>query len=393
VTAPASIPLLEAELSEERALFRASVRELVRREIAPRAHEIDEASRFPREALAAMAPLGYLGIPVPEDLGGAGGDLLDYLVAMEEIAAACASTALTLAAHTSLATLPIVAFGTERQKQKHVPDLAAGRKLGAFCLTEPQSGSDAAGLRTTARRQGDRWLLSGTKLYITSGSHADTFIVAARTDASVERGARGVSAFIVERAYGGISVSRVEDKLGMRGSDTAEVVFQDCPVPAENVLGKEGEGFGLFMKILDGGRLGIGAMGIGIARASLEWAAGYARERRAFGKPIAELGAIRSKIADTALGIHAARLLVEDAARRRLAGEPHTAQAAMAKLYGSELAVRAAKDAIQILGANGYSREYPVERFYRDAKLLEIGEGTSEVLRIVIAKGVLREGA
>ncbi len=379
----------QAELDEEHSLFRRMVRDFVEQEIVPRAGETDEESRFPREIIDSMAPLGLLGIPVPEEYGGAGADLLSYMIAMEEVAAGCASTALTLAAHTSLATLPILLNGTEAQKRQYVPDLAAGRKLGAFCLTEPHAGSDAAALKTAARRDGDRYVLDGSKVFITNGSHADVFFVAARTGPPGPKGTEGVSAFIVERAFGGIAIGRREDKLGMRGSDTTEVFFQGCPVPRENLVGAEGSGFDVFKRTLDGGRIGIGAMGVGIARASLDFATRYAGERRAFSKPIAELGAIRAKIADMATGIHAARLLVHDAARRRMAGLPHTVEAAMAKLFASELSTRAAKEAIQILGGNGYSREYPVERFYRDAKLLEIGEGTSEVQRLVISRGVL----
>ena len=382
--------VLYGELPEERALFRETVRGFAGREIAPRAGLFDEEARFPAEVLQVMGPLGLLGIPVPEAYGGAGADILDYMIAMEEISAACASTALTLAAHTSLATLPILAFGTEEQKRKYLPDLASGRKLGAFCLTEPQSGSDAASLATTARAKDGRYIIDGTKIFITNGSYADVFLVAARTGPPEERGARGISALIVERAFGGISVGRVEEKLGMRGSDTAEVVFQGTEAPAENLLGTRDEGFDIFLETLTGGRIGIGAMGVGIARAALDFAAAYARERRAFGKALAEMEAIRFKVADMATGIHAGRLLVQDAARKRMAGKPHVLEASMAKLFASEMATRAAKEAIQILGGNGYSREYPVERYYRDAKLLEIGEGTSEVQRLVISKGILR---
>ena len=296
-----------------------------------------------------------------------------------------------MAAHTSLVTAPILALGSDALRRRYVPDLATGKKLGSFCLTEPGAGSDAAGLITTARRDGDRYVLDGVKLFITNGSYADIFLVAARTAPREGLSARGVSIFVVERGFGGITVPRVEDKLGLRGSNTAEVVFQGCPVPIENRIGAEGDGFSVFMKTLDGGRIGIGSMGVGIARASFEVAARYALERQAFGKPIAELGAIRVKLADMATGIHGARLMVHHAAERRSAGKPHVAEAAMAKLHASELAVRAAKEAIQILGANGYSREYPVERYYRDAKLLEIGEGTSEVQRLVISREALEE--
>jgi butyryl-CoA dehydrogenase len=381
--------LLDPELPEDRALFREGIREFVKREIAPRAQEIDERGTFPEETFKAMGPAGLLGIPIPEAYGGTGADLLDYLIAMEEITAACASTALSLAAHTSLASLPILAFGTEDQKKRYLPDLASGTKLGSFCLTEPQAGSDAGGIRTEARRAGDRYILNGSKVYITNGSYAELFLVAARTAPPGKGRGEGVSAFIVEKAFGGVSPGRREDKLGMRGSDTAEIFFKDCEVPAANLVGAEGKGMTVFLKTLEGGRIGIGAMAVGIARASLEAASNYARERKAFGKPLAQLGAIREKIADMAVGLHAARLLVREAARRRMEGLPHVVEAATAKLFASELASRAAREAIQILGANGYSREYPVERYCRDAKLLEIGEGTSEIQRIVIAKSVL----
>src|SRR5262245_32340809 len=262
--------VLDDELTGERSLFREMVRDFAAGEIAPRAGAFDEEARFPAEVLQAMGPLGLLGIPIPEAYGGAGADLLDYMVAMEEISAACASTGLTLAAHTSLATMPILVFGTEEQKKKYLPDLASGRKLGAFCLTEPQAGSDAAGLTTAARPKDGRYVLDGTKVFITNGSYADLFLVAARTGPAGEKGGtRGISAFIVGRALGGISVGRVEEKLGMRGSDTAEIVFQGTEVPAENLLGTLDDGFSIFLHTLTGGRIGIGSMGVGIARAAL----------------------------------------------------------------------------------------------------------------------------
>jgi len=376
--------MIDLELSEEQALFRETVRDFARDVIAPLAPRTDEESRFPREVIDDMARLGFLGIPIPEEYGGAGGDVMSFVLAMEEIAWACGSTALTLAAHTSLASLPILAFGTEEQKRRFLPDLAGGRTLGAFGLTESHSGSDAAGMRTQARRAGGDWVLNGSKMYITNASHAGVFIVAART--SEGAGTRGISAFIVERDFRGFSVGKKEDKLGLRGSDTCEVLFNDCRVPASHLLGDEGEGFRHFKHTLIGGRIGIGAMAVGIAQAALDRAVEYARERKAFGRPIAELGAIEEKVADMAMGVHASRLLVHDAARRRLEGRPHTLEASMAKLFASETAVRVAREAIQVLGANGYSREHPVERFFRDAKLLEIGEGTSEIQRIIIAR-------
>ena len=377
------------DLTEEERLFQGMVRDFARREIAPIAREIDETSRFPAETIEKMGPLGLLGIPVPEEYGGAGANLLSYVIAIEEIAYACGSTALTLAAHTSLATLPILHFGTEEQKRRYVPDLAAGRKLGAFGLTESHAGSDAGATRTRAVRDGSRYVLSGSKAYITNASHASTFVVTART--SDAPGPRGISSFIVEKDFPGFSAGKKEDKLGLRGSDTAEILFEDCIVPAENLLGREGEGFGNFMRTLDGGRIGIGAMALGIGQAAFDQAVAHARVRKAFGEPIASRGAVQEKITDMAVALHASRLLVYDAARRREEGRPHTREASIAKLFASEAAYRIAKDAIQVLGGNGYSREYPVERFFRDVKLLEIGEGTSEIQRLVISRSVFEE--
>jgi alkylation response protein AidB-like acyl-CoA dehydrogenase len=313
------------------------------------------------------------------------------MIALEEIAYSCASTALTLAAHTSLCTLPIVAFGSEEQKERYVADLAAGRKLGAFGLTESHAGSDAGATRTRAVKDGKHWLLTGSKSYITNASYASIFVVTARTGEG--EGTRGISSFIVERDFPGFAVGKKEDKLGHRASDTAEILFDGCRVPAENLLGREGEGFANFMKTLDGGRIGIGAMSVGLAQAAMDLAVKYALQRKAFGVAIAEQGAIQEKVADMAAQVHASRLLVYDTARRRQAGRPHRREASITKLMASEAAYRVTKDAIQILGGNGYSREYPVERFFRDAKLLEIGEGTSEIQRLVIARDIFREAS
>jgi len=381
---------LVTDLSEEQLELREAVRDFARNEIAPQAARADEEGRFPEEIVADMAELGFLGLPVPEEYGGVGADLFSYVLALEEISYACGSTALTLAAHVSLATLPILYFGTEEQRQRYVPDLASGKTLGAFGLTEAHAGSDSGGTRTTARREGESYVLNGSKLYITNASRAGVFVVTARTGDS-EDGTRGISSFIVEKGTAGLEIGKREDKLGLRASDTCEVLFSDCRVPASQRLGDEGEGFANFMKTLDGGRIGIGAMGVGLAQASFDYATDYAKQRVAFGKAISRQGAIREKIADMATAIHASRLLVYDAARRRMAGRSHTREAAIAKLYSSEAATRIARDAIQILGGNGYSREYPVERYYRDAKLLEIGEGTSEIQRIIISRSVLKD--
>jgi alkylation response protein AidB-like acyl-CoA dehydrogenase len=313
------------------------------------------------------------------------------MLALEEIAACCASTALGVAAHTSLATLPILTFGSEEQKRRYVPELAAGRKLGAFGLTESQAGSDAAATRTRAVKDGRDYVLNGSKAFTTNASQAAVFIVTART--ADEPGARGISSFIVERGFPGLSVAEKEDKLGFRASDTAGIFLEDCRVPAANLLGKEGEGFHNFMKALDGGRIGIGAMGVGIAQAALDLVVARVRARRGSRALEEEEGLIREKIADMAMGLHASRLLVYDTARRRMEGKPHTREAAIAKLFSSEACYRVTREAIEILGADGCSRELPLERFFRDAKLLEIGEGTSEVQRLVISREVLRSGA
>jgi alkylation response protein AidB-like acyl-CoA dehydrogenase len=377
------------ELTQEQGLFRDMVRDFVRAEVAPEAARLDEESRFPAETLSKMAGLGLLGIPVPEEYGGAGADLFTYVLALEEIAGACGSTALTLAAHTSLATLPILRYGSEELRRRYVPELASGRWLGAFALTESGSGSDAAALQTRALRVGSEYVLNGSKAFITNASRAGVFVVAARTSAG-DRG-KGISALVVEKGYAGLSIGKREDKLGLRGSDTCEVQFSDCRVPAGNLLGAEGEGFRCFLETLVGGRIGIGAMGVGMAAAALDVAADYARQRVAFARKLAQLGAIQAKVADMATSIEAARLLVYDAARRRVKGLSHVKEASMAKLFASQTATRTAREAMQVLGANGYSREFPLERIYRDAKLLEIGEGTSEIQRLIIAREVLGE--
>jgi alkylation response protein AidB-like acyl-CoA dehydrogenase len=378
------------DFGEDQALFRQMIRDFARKELAPLAAQIDEEGRFPLETMEKMAPLGLLGIPVPEEYGGAGADLLSYMIALEEVSYACASTALSLAAHTSLCTLPILRFGNEGQKRRYVPDLAAGRKLGAFGLTESQAGSDAGATRTRAVKKGQHYILNGSKLYITNASYASTFVVTART--SDEPGTRGISSFIIEREFPGFAVGKKEDKLGLRGSDTAEILFEDCRVPLGNLLGAEGEGFGSFMNTLDGGRIGIGAMAVGIGQAAFDEAVRYAKIRQTFGTALSGHGMIQEKVANMAAALHAARLLVYDTARRRQAGRPHTREASITKLFASEAAYKITKEAIQILGANGYSREFPVERFFRDVKLLEIGEGTSEIQRLVIARDVFRDG-
>lgn len=379
---------MDFALSEEQRMIRDTVREFAQAEVAPRARDVDETGRFPRENFERMAALGLMGLPIPEKYGGAGADTLSYALAVEEISAACGSTGLTYAAHVSLVCSPLYYFGTEAQKQEYLVPLAQGEHFGAFGLTEPQSGSDAAGLRTTAVREGDNWVINGQKMWITSGAIADTLIVAAVTDP--ERGAHGVSNVIVEKGTPGFTAGKNEPKMGLKGSITSQLFFENCRVPAENILGDPAEGFVQFMKTLDGGRISIGAMALGLGRAALEAAIAYAKERHAFGQSIANFQAIQWMIADSSTELEAARLLLYQAAALKDAGKRYTKEAAMAKLFASEAAERACFRAIQIHGGYGYSREYPVERYYRDNRLTEIGEGTSEIQRLVIARQVLK---
>ncbi|MFQ5343600.1 MAG: acyl-CoA dehydrogenase [Anaerolineae bacterium] len=379
---------MDLELTAEQRLIRDTVREFAQAEIAPRAREVDENERFPRENFAGMADLGLMGLPIPEEYGGAGADTVSYALAVEKISAACGSTGLTYAAHVSLACGPLLYFGTEAQKQKYLVPLARGEHLGAFGLTEPQSGSDAAGLRTTAVREGNDWVIIGQKMWITSGSIADTLIVAAVTDP--ELGAHGISNLIVEKGTPGFTPGKDEPKMGLKGSVTSQLFFENCRVPAENMLGQPAEGFVQFMKTLDGGRISIAAMALGLGRAALEAAIAYAKERHAFGQAIAKFQAIQWMIADSATELEAARLLIYQAAAMKDAGKRYTKEAAMAKLFASEAAERACFRAIQIHGGYGYSREFPVERYYRDNRLTEIGEGTSEIQRLVIARQILK---
>jgi len=379
---------MNLELTEEQRMIRDTVREFAQAEVAPRARDVDETGRFPSENFERMATLGLMGLPIPEQYGGAGADTLSYALAVEEISAACGSTGLTYAAHVSLVCSPLYYFGTEAQKQKYLVPLAQGAHFGAFGLTEPQSGSDAAGLRTTAVRKGNEWVINGQKMWITSGAIADTLIIAAVTDP--ERGAHGVSNVIVEKGTPGFAAGKNEPKMGLKGSITSQLFFENCRVPAENVLGDPAEGFVQFMKTLDGGRISIGAMALGLGRAALEAAIAYAKERHAFGQSIANFQAIQWMIADSSTELEAARLLLYQAAALKDAGKRYTKEAAMAKLFASEAAERACFRAIQIHGGYGYSREYPVERYYRDNRLTEIGEGTSEIQRLVIARQVLK---
>lgn len=376
--------------TDEQLMIRDTVREFAKNEIEPKAAEIDQTMEFPAENLRKMGELGFLGIPFSSKYGGGDLDTVSFVLMIEELARVCGATTLSVAAHCSLCATPISMFGNEAQKQKYLPDLLTGKKFGSFCLTEPHSGSDAAALSTTATRQGDHYILNGSKMYVTNGGYAGTYIVFAKTNAQVSK-TRGISVFIVEREFPGVIIGKKENKLGLRASDTRQVSFDNCKVPAANLLGEENEGFKYAMQILDGGRIGIGAMAVGLAQAALDKGSAYSMERKAFGKPIADFQAIRWFVADMATEIHAARLMVHHAAQLRDAGKNFVKEAAMAKLFASEMAMRACSKAIQIFGGYGYLMDYPVERYWRDAKLMEIGEGTSEVLRIIISREVLKE--
>ncbi|MCB2212828.1 acyl-CoA dehydrogenase [bacterium] len=374
-------------LTEEQQMLRQMVREFADNEVAPLAETIDAEERFPHETIEKMAELGLLGICYPEEYGGAGMDNLSYIIAVEELSRVCASTGITLAAHISLGVGPISLFGTEEQKQKFMPALCSGERLGAFGLTEPNAGSDAGGTETTAVLDGDEWVLNGSKIYCTNGSVAGTIVCTAVTDR--DKGSHGISSFIVESDNPGFRVGKKEKKLGIRASDTVMVHFEDCRIPKDNILGTPGEGFKQFLITLDGGRISIGAMALGIAQGAMERAVQYSQERVQFGKPIAAFQSIQHKLANMATEIEAARHLVYHASRLKDKGMKFSRQSAMAKLFASEVATRTANEAIQVHGGYGYVREYHVERMFRDAKLTEIGEGTSEIQRLVIARSLM----
>jgi len=363
--------------------------DFAQKELAPRAAELDETEKFPTDAVKKMAELGLMGITVPAELGGAGMDNLAYVLALEEISAACASTAVTMSVNNSLYCAPIVKFGNDRQKEKYVRPFAMGSKLGAYALSEPGTGSDAANQKTVAVKKGNKYILNGTKNFITNGPDADGMIIFAMTDKDKRH--KGISAFIVEKSFPGYSVGKKEKKLGIRASSTSSIILDNCEVPEENMLGKEGEGFTIAMWTLDGGRLGIATQALGIARAAFEASAKYSMEREAFDKPICDFEGIQWKIADMALRIEASRLLIHRAACMKDRGLKYSKEAAMAKLFASETATFVTKEAVQVLGGYGYCKEYPLERYFRDAKITEIYEGTSEIQRVVIAKNVLKE--
>jgi len=377
------------ELSPEQKMIRDTARELATREILPQAAEIDRTHTFPRKIFSRLGELGLLGIMVPEKWGGAGMDALSYAMALEEIARACASTAVAMSVQSSLVAAPILKEGTDAQRARWLPDLAAGRKIGCFALSEPEAGSDAKAQRTRATRDGTRWVLNGTKNFITNAPVADLAIVLATTDPS--KGGRGITAFIVPMESPGLTIGPPDDKLGIRGAPSAQLFLADCAVGDDARLGPEGEGFKLAMRALDGGRIGIAAQALGIARAAFEDAVRYARERKTFGQPIAEHQAIQFKLADMRTEIEAARMLLWRAAVKKDSGGAYSTDASMAKLFASEVANRAAKEAVQIFGGYGYLRDYPAERHFRDAKITEIYEGTSEIQRLVIASALLKE--
>src|SRR3990172_8641762 len=380
--------LMDFQLTEEQLEFQRTVREFCEREVKPNARRWDESAEFPLATVRALGELGVMGMTVPPEYGGAGLDQLAASVVIEEVARYDGSLALTVASHNGLGTGHLFRFGSEELRRRFVPDLASGRKLAAWALSEPGSGSDAAGLRTSAVRRGDGWVLNGSKIFITQGTVGDIFIVLALT--TPERRQKGITAFLVERGAKGLSQRALKGKLGMRSSDTAELVMEEVEVPDAHRVGAVDEGFIQTLQILDRGRIGVGALAVGLARGAMEDARAYAKERRAFGKPIAEFQAIGFALADMATEVSAARLLVRRAAALADAGERFTREASMAKLFASEVAMRATSKAIQIHGGYGYTRDFPVERYFRDAKLCEIGEGTSEVQRMIIARDVLR---
>jgi alkylation response protein AidB-like acyl-CoA dehydrogenase len=374
-------------LTEEQELLRRSIREFAESEIRPHVMEWDNAQHFPVELVPKLAELGLMGVQFPEAYGGAGMNSLEYCVCIEELARVDPSVSLSVAAHNGLGAAHIAMFGSEAQKQQYLAPLAAGRRLAAWGLTEPNSGSDAAAMRTTAVRDGADWVLNGSKAFITHGKSADTLVIMAVTDRS--KGAKGISAFIVERGAPGLLAGKKEDKLGMRASETCEVILQNCRVPADQTIGEEGQGFVQTLQVLDAGRIGIAALAVGLAQGAYESARTYAVERAQFGRKIATFQSIRWKLLDNASRVTAARLLTYRAASMKDQGRKVTLESSMAKLYASEIAVRASEDAVQIFGGYGFVKDYPAEKYFRDVKLTTIGEGTSEVQRLVIARQLL----
>jgi butyryl-CoA dehydrogenase len=378
---------MNLQLTEEQSMIQAMAREFAREHVRPIAAEIDRDARFPHETVKRMGELGLMGIAVPERWGGAGADVVSYAVALEEIARACASHAVIMSVNNSLYGDPVLQFGTDEQRARFLKPVASGHAIGCFALTEPQAGSDASNQATTARRDGDHYVITGRKLFITNGREASFALVFAQTDR--EQGHRGISAFVVEKGAPGFSVPKTEDKLGIRASDTAELVFEECRVPAANRIGEEGQGFRIALTAIDGGRIGIAAQAVGIAAGAYERAVTYARERKAFGVVIGQHQMVQWMLADMATAIDGGRLLCLQAAARKDRGAPFTKQAAMAKLFCAEMAMTVTTDAIQVHGGYGFIKEYEVERYFRDAKITQLYEGTSQIQKLVIAREVL----
>jgi len=380
---------MDFRLNEEQEMMRRMVQDFAQKEIAPFVPVMEETDQFPRHILQKMGEIGLMGIPIAEEWGGAGADFISYILAIHEISKVSATVGVILSVHTSVGTNPILYFGTEEQKRKYVPKLAGGEYLGAFALTEPHAGSDASSIRTTAIRKGDEYILNGNKVFITNGGEADTYIAFAVTDAT--KGTKGISAFIVEKDTPGFTVGKKEKKMGLHGSYTTELVFDNARVPAANLLGEEGEGFCIAMANLDSGRIGIAAQALGIAEAAVQYATDYAKERKQFGQAIGKQQAVGFKLADMATKAEVARLLVYRAAWLRSQGISCGMEASMAKRFATDTAMELATEAVQIFGGYGYTREYPVERLFRDAKVTQIYEGTNEIQRIVIAKHLLAD--
>lgn len=374
---------MDFSISKKEQLFLNMIREFAEKEVKPLAAEVDEEERFPIETVRKMGPLGIMGIPIPKEYGGAGGNNILYTMAVEELSRVCATTGVIVSAHTSLCCAPIMEHGTEEQKMKYLPKLATGEWIGAFGLTEPNAGTDASAQQTFAVKEGDHYVLNGSKIFITNAEYADVYIIMAMTDKS--QSTRGISAFIVEKSFPGFSVGKKEKKMGIRGSATCELIMENCIVPAENLLGKEGKGFSIAMKTLDGGRIGIASQALGIAQGAMDETVKYTKERKQFGKPLCKFQNMQFQLADMQTRIEASRLLVRKAAWKKDGKIPYSADAAMAKLFAAETAMEMTTKAVQYHGGYGYTREYPVERMMRDAKITEIYEGTSEVQRMVIA--------
>lgn len=374
---------MDLRWTEEQKMMRKMVREFTRTEITPYVESMDEEERFPREILKKMGQTGLMGIPIPEKWGGAGADFVSYTLALEEISKVSATVGVILAVHTSVGTMPILRYGTDAQRKKYVPRLASGEYLGAFALTEAHAGSDAGNIRTRALRKGNHYILNGSKMFITNAGEADTYVAFALTDP--DAGRKGITAFIVEKGTPGLVIGKAEKKMGLGGSNTSEILFEQAEVPVENRLGEEGQGYEIALSNLAGGRIGIGAQALGIAQAALEASRSYALERQQFGKPIAKLQGIQFKLADMATQIEASRLLVYRAAEMREQGHSCKKEASMAKMMASDTAMAVTTEAIQIHGGYGYTREYPVERLFRDAKVTQIYEGTNEIQRLVVS--------